>query len=189
VETLLLPAGSVHGRFQPFHNEHLEYVMAALAQCQFLWIGITKYDVETEVSPLGRDREKPENNPLSYIERVLIISETLCDLGVGKGSFSFIPFPIEHPQKLRQFLQLAVPCFTTVCEPWNLEKIKVLREQGYEVRVLWDREKTITGQSVRERILSGDPSWREDVPPATTRAMELLKIVERLRRLREPGTS
>jgi nicotinamide mononucleotide adenylyltransferase len=69
--------GSVHGRFQPFHNEHLEYLLAAHRLCTFLWIGITKYDLDNEVSPLGRDREKPENNPLSYFERVSIITEAL----------------------------------------------------------------------------------------------------------------
>jgi len=38
--------GSAHGRFQPFHNGHLEYVLAAQKQSDFLWIGITKFDID-----------------------------------------------------------------------------------------------------------------------------------------------
>jgi cytidyltransferase-like protein len=56
------PTTSAHGRFQPFHNGHLEYVRAAKERCDFLWIGITKYDIdEAALSPLGTERERPEN--------------------------------------------------------------------------------------------------------------------------------
>jgi nicotinamide mononucleotide adenylyltransferase len=176
--------GSAHGRFQPFHNEHLEYVLAARRECRFLWIGMTKYDLDLETSPLGRDREKPENNPLTYYERIAIIREALTDCGVAPETFNFIPFPIEHPHKLKQFLSTAVPCFTTICEDWNREKIKVLEGEGYVVKVLWEREKKVTGRDVRERIIRGDHAWREMVPSATARAVERLNIQDRLRRLR-----
>src|SRR6266566_3359337 len=83
--------GSAHGRFQPFHNGHLEYVLAAQKQCSFLWIGITKFDIE-ELSPLGRTREKPENNPLTYHQRLTMITEALVENGVGRAEFAFIPF-------------------------------------------------------------------------------------------------
>jgi len=41
----MFKTGSIHGRFQPFHNEHLDYVLRALDRCDFLWIGITQYDI------------------------------------------------------------------------------------------------------------------------------------------------
>jgi nicotinamide-nucleotide adenylyltransferase len=180
----LAPEGSAHGRFQPFHNEHLEYVTKAHRSCKFLWIGITKYDIDSEVSPLGRDREKPENNPLTYFERISIIADALNDLCIQRNSFAFIPFPIEHPQKLKQFLSTSVLCFTTICESWNREKIGVLKNEGYAVKVLWEREKKVTGQTIREQIVKGDPQWKRNVPPATARAMERLDIAARLRHLR-----
>ncbi len=62
-----MTAGSVHGRFQPFHNEHLEYVLAAQRLCDYLWVGITKYDItSTDSNLLGRHRERPESNPLTF---------------------------------------------------------------------------------------------------------------------------
>jgi nicotinamide mononucleotide adenylyltransferase len=181
--------GSAHGRFQPFHNEHLAYVLAAHGRCKFLWIGITKYDLDTEVSPLGRDREKPENNPLTYFERTSIISEALQDNGISRGTFAFIPFPIEHPQKLKQFLSTSVVCFTTICESWNEEKIEVLKAEGYPVTVLWKHDKKVTGQAVREQLIRGEQGWKEMVPQATVRAMERLKISDRLRQLRHRPVS
>src|SRR5260221_14629179 len=82
-ELMTLATASVHGRFQPFHNEHLEYVLAAKAKCDFLWIGITKYDTTpSEFTPLGRPRERPENNPLTYFERISIVSESLIEAGL-----------------------------------------------------------------------------------------------------------
>ncbi|TMK95420.1 MAG: hypothetical protein E6G42_02925 [Actinobacteria bacterium] len=34
----------VHGRFQPFHNGHLEYLRGAAARCDELFVGITNPD-------------------------------------------------------------------------------------------------------------------------------------------------
>lgn len=144
---------SAHGRFQPFHNDHLEYVLAAQSQCDFLWIGITKYDVtSTDLNPLGAVRERPENNPLTFFERVRMIREALIEAGVAAGSFGFVPFPIETPQRLHSFIGTSVPCYTTICEQWNRDKIDVLKAQGYEIRVLWERQiKKINGCGCAQR--------------------------------------
>lgn len=184
-------AGSVHGRFQPFHNEHLEYALAAKGHCEFLWIGITKYDVSpSELSPLARHRERPENNPLTYFERINIIAEALEDGGIDRRTFGFVPFPIETPQRLRAFLPLSVTCFTTICEEWNREKIRVLQACGYKVVVLWEKQKSVTGSTIREDILVGGTRWRTMVPQATVRAIDALDIRKRLENLRQVrGTS
>lgn len=153
----MIVAGSVHGRFQPFHNDHLEYVREAKKRCEFLWIGITKYDITPiEASPLARARERPDHNPLTYFERITIIAEALVDVGVPRSSFGFVPFPIESPNRLPAFMPTAIPCFTTIREDWNKEKIRVLAACGYQVIVLWERpEKLITGGFIRDNIVSG----------------------------------
>src|SRR5712692_168856 len=173
-------------RFQPFHNGHLEYVLAAQKRSSFLWVGITKYDIDvSELSPLGRHREKPENNHLTYHERLVMIGAALSERGVPRDAFAFIPFPIEKPAKLPQFLPVSVPCFTTICEEWNREKIQVLKSQGYEVIVLWERErKEITGGEVRDDMIRGGTRWRELVPSATIQYAHEFKLQERLRNLR-----
>jgi nicotinamide-nucleotide adenylyltransferase len=174
----------VHGRFQPFHNGHLEYVLAAKGECEFLWIGITMFDTTPHgLSPLGLPREHPQNNPLTYFERISVIAEALKETGASRDSFGFIPFPIETPENLSLFLPTDIACFTTVCEPWNEKKIEVLTAAGYPVRVLWKKDKTVSGSNIRDRIMAGDPTWRELVPASTARAVDRLNIAERLREL------
>lgn len=180
-----MTVGSVHGRFQPFHNGHLEYVLAAQRLCDFLWIGITKCDIAPvdSVQP-GRSRERPENNPLTFFERLEIIAEALTSLGIDRGAFGFVPFPIENPERLHEFMPVLVPCYTTICEPWNEEKIQTLKKAGYDVRVLYRKEpKTVTGSHIRRDIVAGSESWKGLVPDATVRAVERLQLRDRLLRL------
>ena len=181
-----LATASVHGRFQPFHNEHLEYVLAAKDRCDFLWVGITKYDTTpSEFTPLGRPRERPENNPLTYFERISIISDSLIEAGLPPGSFGFVPFPIETPRRLSEFMPVSIPCLTTICEDWNKEKIKILRSYGYTVTVLWERDqKLVTGGAIREEIIQGGSGWKALVPPATVKAVGSLNLRKRLLNLR-----
>jgi nicotinamide mononucleotide adenylyltransferase len=187
----MLDNGSVHGRFQPFLNDHLDYALAAKRECRFLWIGITKYDnTPIDATPLGLPRELPEHNPLTYFERINIIAEALVEAGVSRDSFSFVPFPIETPKRLPLFMPRSIPCFTTIREDWNRKKIQVLKEVGYEVIVLWERlEKTITGGRIRDDIVAGGMDWKKIVPPATQRAVCSLNLRERLRSLREIHTT
>lgn len=183
-----MTVGSVHGRFQPFHNEHLEYVLSAQKLCDYLWIGITKYDItSTDSNPLGRHRERPESNPLTFFERICIISEVLIELGIDRSKFGFIPFPIETPQRLPDFMAVSIPCYTTICEHWNEEKIEVLRSLGYEVRVLYRKDqKAVSGAAIRRDIAAGGNSWKDQVPHATVRAVEQLNLRIRLLRLLQP---
>jgi nicotinamide mononucleotide adenylyltransferase len=185
----MIAVGSVHGRFQPFHNDHLEYVREAKSRCEFLWVGITKYDITPiEGSPLARARERPDHNPLTYFERITIIAEALIDTGISRESFAFVPFPIEAPRRLPAFMPTDIPCFTTIREEWNKEKIRVLTACGYQVIVLWERpEKLITGGAIRNDIVARGTYWRTVVPPATAKAVERLNLRERLTQLRQAG--
>jgi nicotinamide mononucleotide adenylyltransferase len=158
--------------------------MAAKSTCEFLWIGITKFDTTPSgLNPLGRLRERAESNPLTFFERIVIISAALEEIGVMRKNFGFIPFPIEEPQKLEIFLPKHIPIYTTICEDWNREKIDLLTTAGYDVRVLWERPKVTSGSKIREQLLSGDSTWKQSVPPATVRYIEELGLADRLRRI------
>lgn len=186
-----MTTGSVHGRFQPFHNEHLAYVRAAQELCDYLWIGITKYEItRTDSNPLGRPRERPESNPLTFFERISIISEALGDIGIDRNKFGFVPFPIETPLRLPDFMPTSVPCYTTICEQWNQEKIEVLKGHGYDVRVLYENaSKSISGSEIRRDIIAGGDAWKTVVPQATVRAVDRLGLRSRLLRLTQPEGS
>lgn len=161
----------------------MEYLLEAKKRCEFLWIGITKFDID-HLNPLGRHRERPEANPLTFFERIQIITEALSESGVPPAEFRFLPFPIEETTALPRFLPTTIPCFTTICEDWNREKVRLLETCGYRVLVLWEREpKEISGSLIREDIARGGTNWIDIVPRATVRAVETLGLQKRLRGL------
>lgn len=187
--TYRVEQGSVHGRFQPLHNAHLDYILEAKKHCDFLWVGITKYDTASEhLNPLGRHRERPEANPLTYFERLNIIRAALIESGIPPAEFAFVPFPIEMPAALPLFLPRNITCFTTICEDWNREKIRVLEAAGYTVEVLWERiPKAFSGADIRESIAKGTDDWKRLVPPATVKAVDNLALRARLQKLFSDG--
>ena len=175
------PEGSVHGRFQPLHNEHMEYILSARERCDYLWVGITAFDLAEAQRARGTAREAPANNPLSYYERINIVRHALVDAGIEERTFGLIPFPIEAPGSLPNYLPTSVPCFTTICGDWNREKIVTLKRIGYTVIVLFERStKGITGAEIRAQIVAGREGWRTLVPIATAKAIGELRLRERL---------
>jgi nicotinamide-nucleotide adenylyltransferase len=182
-----IPAGSVHGRFQPLHNGHLEYILAAFERCDFVYVGITQYlrDRLIQVEPPDAGhRALPSSNPLTYYERLQIIETVLTSQGIDRNRFDVTPFPIEEPQQLDQFIPNHVPVFTTTYDEWNQAKIKTLEEQGYEVINLWTRaQKKYVGKDIREQLAAGDPGWRTSVPASAIGPLEEMAVGERLRTL------
>ena len=176
--------GSIHGRFQPFHNEHLDYALAALKSCDFLWIGITQYDIEE----LKKCNDSPSrsvlsSNPLTYLERINIIKDALLDANIDRGKFDFIPFPIDEPEKLYQFIDINTVCFTTIREAWNRAKVERLSQAGYKVEVLWENldEKEVSSTLIRESLIKGDGVWKNMVQYSTQQHINSLKLTNRLR--------
>ena len=178
---------SAHGRFQPLHNGHMEYLLTAKSRCDFLWIGITAPDPTDLRRYRDTSREKAENNPLSYFERVGIITDAFVDAGVPRNEFGVVPFPIETPEHLVNYLPTSVPCLTTIYDDWNRQKIAALTRLGYRVEVLYERStKEISGASIRAEILRGSDQWTPLVPRATVRGVRDYDVAGRLRRLVAP---
>jgi len=171
-----LAAGSAHGRFQPFHNGHLDYVLQALARAKHVYIGITQIIRPPTISSSGRHRDTSEANPLSYFERGEIITATLLSEGVEQRRFSITPFPIEQPAVLHQFQPTSITCFTTRLNEWNDEKITRLRGLGYDVELLNvaqpDGVTIAAGSEIRRLIREGSPDWKAFVPAGAARLIE-----------------
>ena len=173
---------SVHGRFQPPHNGHLEYILAAKARSRFLWIGITQPDVRRLLpSQASPHRSEPLANPLTYFERLEIITEMLLAEGIPREEFMFVPFPIEDPPALPSFLSMRIPCLTTVYDNWNRQKVQILKSLGYTVEVLYERsQKIFAGTAVRASIAAGTEEWESLVPPSVAQALRRLDVRSRL---------
>jgi nicotinamide-nucleotide adenylyltransferase len=165
----------IHGRFQPFHNGHLEYLRGAAARSDEVFVGITNPDperVKEETSdPL---RHLPESNPFSYVERLLMVEAVAEDEGIRAH---VIPFPVNEPELWHAYVPDGVTQFLRLFSEWGGTKLDRMREAGYEIVVLDEGvDKEISGADVRAALRSrGD--WEALVPPGVARVIKSLERV------------
>jgi cytidyltransferase-like protein len=171
--------GCVHGRFQPFHNEHLEYVLHARQRCHRLIIGITNADPTwRQIEATSTHRHRPASNPFTYFERVLMIQDTLHAQGLQLQDFVFVPFPIHDLGLSRYYVPADTVHLVRVYSPWEQEKVRRLRDEGFRLEVLDPgKEKTISGSDIRRRIRSSLP-WTHLVPQGTARVVGHILVTE-----------
>jgi cytidyltransferase-like protein len=163
----------IHGRFQPFHNGHLEYLRGAAACSERVFVGITNPDPRRiKEEPTDPLRHLPESNPFTYTERLLMVEAVAADEGIP---VHVIPFPVNEPELWPAYVPDGVTQYLRLFSEWGGTKLDRLRDAGYEVVVL-DRgaEKEISGIEVREALRSGD-DWESLVPPAVARVIRELE--------------
>ena len=170
--------GMIHGRFQPFHNGHLEYMRGAAKRCDELFVGITNPD-PARIKPEAEDpvRHLPESNPFSYTERLLMAKAAATDLGLALERVHVIPFPVNEPELWPAYVPPDVTQFIRLFSAWGGAKLDRLREAGYEVVVLDEgREKELSGAEVRAAIREGR-DWETLVPPGVARVLARLDVI------------
>ncbi len=186
-ESLRYEWGCVHGRFQPFHGEHLEYTLRAKERCRRLMVGITNPDPTwMNREKLSDHRHTAASNPFTYIERSLMVEGSLLGAGLAARDFLLVPFPIQAPKLFRYYVPEEAVHFVRVYSAWEEEKVRRLKAQGLTVEVL-DRgkEKSISGSEVR-RLLQAGLAWEDLVPEAATRVIHDI-LTEDPRRLHVPA--
>src|SRR2546421_134486 len=167
--------GMIHGRFQPFHNGHLEYLRGAAERSDEVWIGITNPD-PARIKPEDSDplRHLPESNPFSYAERLLMVKAAAADLGLEPAAVHVIPFPVNEPELWSAYVPQGVTQYLRLFSAWGGTKLERLREAGYEVVVLDEgAEKEISGADVRAALRDGG-DWESLVPPGVARVVREL---------------
>jgi nicotinamide-nucleotide adenylyltransferase len=170
--------GMIHGRFQPFHNGHLEYMRGAAERCDELFVGITNPD-PARIKPEAADpaRHLPESNPWSYAERLLMVKAAALDLGLDLARLHVIPFPVNEPELWPAYVPAEVTQFLRLFSDWGGEKLDRLRAAGYEVVVLDEgAEKELSGTDVRAALRAGG-DWESLVPPGVARVLRELERV------------
>lgn len=170
--------GMIHGRFQPFHNGHLEYMRGAGERCDELFVGITNPD-PARVKPEAADpaRHLPESNPWSYAERLLMVKAAALDLGLDLARLHVIPFPVNEPELWPAYVPAEVTQFLRLFSDWGGEKLDRLRAAGYQVVVLDEgAEKELSGTDVRAALRAGG-DWESLVPPGVARVLRELERV------------
>jgi nicotinamide-nucleotide adenylyltransferase len=167
--------GMIHGRFQPFHNGHLEYMRGAAELCDELFVGITNPD-PARVKPEAADpaRHLPESNPWSYAERLLMVKAAARDLGLDLERVHVIPFPVNEPELWAAYVPAGATQYLRLFSDWGGEKLERFRAAGYDVVVLDEgAEKEVSGEDVREALRT-DGVWEELVPPGVAAVIRSL---------------
>lgn len=169
----------IHGRFQPFHLGHLEYMKAALQRCDTLIVAITNPDPSAiREEELAQHRHTDEANPYTFFQRLMMIRETLLDEGVDLRQVMIVPFPINFPERWHYYLPPEVLQFIRIFSPWERQKAERFRELGFQVEVLHPGSaKSIEGSEARRLIQQGGP-WRALVPPGVARVIQRIEAGE-----------
>ena len=168
----------IHGRFQPFHNGHLEYLTGAYERSHEVFVGITNPD-PTRIKPEDSDplRHLPESNPWSYSERLLMVKAAARGAGLDLARVHVIPFPVIEPELWPAYVPEGVTQYIRLFSEWGGTKVDRMREAGYEVVVLDEGvQKGVSGAEVREALRDGR-DWEALVPPDVARVIRSLERV------------
>jgi nicotinamide-nucleotide adenylyltransferase len=185
-EQKLAALGVIHGRFQVLHNDHVKYLLAGKARCQYLVVGITDPDPKlTRREEADTARSELISNPLTYFERSELIRAALKNAGVSLEGFSTVPFPISFPELYANYVPLQATYYLTVYDDWGRVKRTRFEERGLRTEVLWERplsEKGITASRVRGLMARGE-DWEHLVPSSCVDLLKRWQVPKRIYQL------
>ena len=180
----MVELGFIHGRFQLFHNDHLRYALLAKQQCEKLIVGITSPEnaslIREEVDP---HRSEAASNPFTYYERFNMVKLALLGAGLKREDFEIVPYPIERPEILYNYVPLGATAFFTIYDDWGYEKLNRLKNLGYGTVVLFDtRQKAMCSTEIRQKMVNGD-NWKQMVPEAVYQYVVENNLVDKVKQV------
>lgn len=180
-----MTVGHIHGRFQPFHREHLEYAVWAAEHCDRLLIGITNADpshvTEEDADP---ERHQRRHNPFQYHERYQMIRAAVDDSSIDVPVW-IVPFPINRPELWAHYVPDEAVHFLNVLEEWHTVKAERLEDHGRTVKTKRGT-RTISGTNIRKRMASGE-RWEQNVPNPVVSVIHEINGVQRVQKLWDEG--
>lgn len=160
------------GRFQPFHLGHLSVAMAILEREENVIIGIGS----------SEQRDEP-GNPFTVGEREMMIREALLAEGILEKRFEIIPVrDIDDFDAWTAHVERCVPPFYKVHTGSEIVRKLYEKDERYEIEGV-DFVDGVTGTSIREKIASGDESWRDDVHGEVARLIDEFDGVIRIAKI------
>ena len=158
------------GRFQPFHNGHMELVRSIKEEYEAVIIGIGSAQYSHTI-----------DNPFTAGERHLMISRAMAEAGIH--NYYLVPIEDLHRNAIWvPHVESIAPPFDVVYANNPLTR-RLFEERGYEVkRYPLYRRHVYSGADIRRRIMHNLP-WEHLVPPAVAATIKEIGGVERLRDL------
>ncbi len=165
--------GCYIGRFQPFHNGHLNMVEQI----------VDDDDIDELVLGIGSaDASHAKHDPFTAGERIMMITKSLVDLDLVTYAV-----PIEDLERNSVWVshvRSMSPEFD-VAYSNNPLVIQLFGEAGVEVRQspMFNRE-VLEGSEVRERMIQGE-NWQPLVPDPVVDVVDEIGGIERIQRVSE----
>jgi nicotinamide mononucleotide adenylyltransferase len=176
--------GAIHGRFQPFHLDHMNYIISGLKMVDFMYIGITNPDPTlTKTDSTDTNRSLSSSNPCTYYERLLMAQGALFDYGYKPDQFCIVPFPINIPDLWQYYVPPKATYFVSIYDEWGEKKLSLFQSNGLKTDILYRKsleDKGICGSEVRLRIAQNN-NWEELLPQSTIQVIKEFNIQERIR--------
>ena len=162
--------GLLIGRFQPFHQGHLDALHFALSKVDKLWVGLGSSN-----KPLQK------NNPFSAEERKKMILSSIDDSIRSKIEIYFIP-DFEDHKKWVEHIDIIVPKFDVVFTNDDMTKHLYSKRDTTVVAIPFTKRDVLSGTNIRDLIL-GDQPWEEFVPDGTRKFLDKINAKQRLKNL------
>ncbi|MFC1754439.1 nicotinamide-nucleotide adenylyltransferase [Thermoproteota archaeon] len=157
------------GRFQPFHNGHLEAVNYIFEHVDELIIVIGSSQYSHRI-----------NNPFTAGERVSMIRLALIEARIDPAKYFILPVP-DATLHSAWFSQLCsyVPSFEVVYSNEPLTRRLVKEADCAVENVPFFKREIFWATEIRNRMLSGD-NWSELVPKSVAKFIKLIDGVDRI---------
>ena len=163
------------GRFQPFHNGHLE---ALKYLCKM---------GEVIVAVGSAQHAGSFRNPFAFKERELMIRAAVQEAGLE--ILDVVPVKdIYNHQRWAEHVQACVPAYDCIFTNSEVDR-RIFEFAGERLMKEWlfERER-YEGKKVREAMAAGK-DWKALVPPSVAAFLDDIKGEERLKILKEKGPS
>lgn len=156
------------GRFQPFHNAHLSDIKLALKECDkvIIAVGSSQYS-------------KTEENPFSFEERKIMISDALKARGII--NYEILPVSdINNDGLWAGHVKESAPDFDIVYTGNGLTE-RLFKKNNIEVRKV-KLIPDINATEIRKRIVNGN-NWKELVPEEVADYIGKINGTERIKEI------
>ena len=159
-------AGVIHGRFQPVHHGHMEWLMAGKKRCDFLYVGVTMPDPRSILEAGDSPQALQEISPFTYFERLLMLRKALAAAGVPQKEFAVVPFPLDRPEFLKYYVPMDAVFFMPIYGEQGERETELFLSMGLQVDVMWRKsmsERFATSTQVRD-LIAENGRWDHLVP-------------------------
>ncbi len=158
-EGVVFPTVTIHGRFQPpIHRNHFDtYVKNAFQIAEHVKILITNPRLNETTQLEAAHRNRQENNPFTYDERVSIFTALFENLRIDKVRYSFAPFDITDVNSWDSVLDKEIPNLVNTYSPWSYKKLENFQLKGYPVvRSSLPKVTPVSGTRIRTILFSSE---------------------------------